>query len=83
MDEFTEYLEKNKIVTRNVFAGNLLRHPGYINIRSNFKVIGKMTESDIVMNDAFWIGVWPGIDKRRLVYMMHKINDFMVYNSDI
>jgi CDP-6-deoxy-D-xylo-4-hexulose-3-dehydrase len=82
-NEFTEYLEKNKIGTRNVFAGNLLRHPGYINIRSNFKVIGKMTESDIVMNDAFWIGVWPGIDKRRLVYMMHKINDFMVYNSDI
>jgi CDP-6-deoxy-D-xylo-4-hexulose-3-dehydrase len=68
-NELTEYLEENKIGTRNVFAGNLLRHPAYMKIRDNFEIMGEMKESDIIMNNAFWLGVWPGIDKERMDYM--------------
>lgn len=75
-NQFTEYLEKNKIGTRNVFAGNLLRHPGYIKIRDNLKIIGKMEGADIIMKNAFWLGVWPGIDKKRLNYIISILEHF-------
>lgn len=76
-NELTEYLEKNKIGTRNVFAGNLLRHPAYIKIRDNFKIVEEMKESDIIMNNAFWLGVWPGIDKERMDYIKKTIEKFI------
>lgn len=75
-NNLTEYLEKNKVGTRNVFAGNLLRHPAYLNLR-NKKVIGKQKNADIIMNNAFWIGVWPGIDKERATYMKQKLTCFL------
>ncbi|MDO8610954.1 MAG: DegT/DnrJ/EryC1/StrS family aminotransferase, partial [bacterium] len=76
-NELTEYLEKNKIGTRNVFAGNLLHHPAYLNRLSSFKLSGEMKESDLIMNNAFWIGVWPGIDKKRLLYIREIVNKFI------
>lgn len=76
-NEFTEYLEKNKIGTRNVFAGNLLHHPAYIKVRDSFRVVGEMKESDTIMNNAFWLGVWPGIDKERMDYMKNTIEKFI------
>jgi len=79
-NELTEYLEKNKIGTRNVFAGNLLRHPGYIKIRNDFKIIGEMKNSDVVMNNAFWLGVWPGIDIRRINYIKTIVKKFIETN---
>lgn len=75
-NELTQYLEKNKIGTRNVFAGNLLHHPAYIKIRDNFRIDGEMSNSDIVMNSAFWLGVWPGTDKERMIYMTKIIEKF-------
>ena len=76
-NELTEYLEKNKIGTRNVFAGNLLHHPAYIKNRDNFKIAGKMDVSDTIMNSAFWLGVWPGIDKKRIDYVKNTIEKFI------
>ena len=76
-NELTEYLEKNKIGTRNVFAGNLLHHPAYIKIRNNFRIIREMKESDIIMNNAFWLGVWPGIDKEKMDYVKKTIDKFI------
>jgi CDP-6-deoxy-D-xylo-4-hexulose-3-dehydrase len=76
-NELTEYLEKNKIGTRNVFAGNLLHHPGYVKIRDDFKIVGNMEKSDIIMNNAFWLGVWPGIDKVRMDYIKKTIGFFL------
>ena len=76
-NELTEYLEKNRIGTRNVFAGNLLHHPGYIKIRDKFKIVGKMDGSDIIMNNAFWLGVWPGLDKERMAYIKETISKFI------
>jgi CDP-6-deoxy-D-xylo-4-hexulose-3-dehydrase len=76
-NELTEYLEKNKIGTRNVFAGNLLRNPGYIAWKNKFRVMGEMKNADLVMNNAFWLGVWPGIDGPRREYIMKKVRKFL------
>lgn len=72
----TEYLEKNKIGTRNIFAGNLLRHPGYTKIDNNFRVVGGMKNSDVVMNSGFWLGVWPGINKEKIDFIKMVLENF-------
>jgi len=75
-NQLTEYLEKNQIGTRNVFSGNLLRHPAYISLRNKFKIVDEMKNADTIMNNAFWIGVYPGIDSKRLAYVKKKFLNF-------
>jgi len=76
-NQLTEYLEKNKIGTRNVFAGNLLKHPAYLKLKNKFKIIGDHKNADLVMNNAFWLGVWPGIDKEKINYMKKTLKKFL------
>jgi len=76
-NELTEYLEKNKIGTRNVFTGNLLRHPAYLKIKDQFRVVGTMKNADFIMNNAFWLGVWPGIDKTKMDYIKKILTTFL------
>lgn len=76
-NELTQYLEKNQIGTRNIFSGNLLRHPAYTKAKKEFKIIGQMENADIIMNNAFWLGVWPGIDKPRLNYIKKTVTNFL------
>lgn len=76
-NQLTEYLDKNKIGTRNVFAGNLLRHPAYLKLKDKFKIIGNHKNADLVMNNAFWLGVWPGIDKEKINYMKKTLKKFL------
>lgn len=76
-NELTEYLEKNNIGTRNIFSGNLLRHPAYSRLKNKIKVIGIHKNADIVMNNAFWIGVWPGIEDLHLEYIKETMNSFI------
>jgi CDP-6-deoxy-D-xylo-4-hexulose-3-dehydrase len=66
-DQLTRDLEANKIGTRLLFAGNLLRQPAYEGLE--YRVIGDMTGSDYVMNNVFWIGVYPGLTTEMLDYM--------------
>ena len=73
-NQLTEYLEENKIGTRNVFSGNLLRHPAYEKIK--YKTAGKIINADIVMNNAFWLGVYPGITDEMLNYIKKTIQKF-------
>ena len=75
--ELTEYLEQHKVGTRNVFSGNLLRHPAYTKLKKKIRVVGTHTNADIVMNNAFWIGVYPGIDAQRLAYMKQVFTEFI------
>jgi len=74
-NELTKYLEENKIGTRNIFSGNLLRHPAYLDLKSK-RVVGIMKNADIVMNQAFWIGVFPGIEKEQMDYVLKTLKSF-------
>lgn len=73
--ELVKFLDEKKIGTRNLFAGNLLKHPAYMNIKS--KKIGTMKNSDKIMNDGFWIGVYPGIDNVMLNYVQNSFSEFI------
>ena len=61
------YLEKNKIATRMLFGGNLTKQPAYENTK--YRVYGRLKNTDLVMNNLFWIGVYPGIKKPQLEYI--------------
>jgi CDP-6-deoxy-D-xylo-4-hexulose-3-dehydrase len=76
-NELVEYLENNKIGTRNVFTGNILHHPAYIKLKKKFKIIGEMKNADLVMNNALWFGVWPGIDIKRRNYIKNTMIKFI------
>ena len=72
------YLESNKIGTRLLFAGNALKQPAFTNNRGiEYRVIGDLKNTDKVMNDTFWIGVWPGISGEMVAYMLEQIRRFI------
>lgn len=73
-NQLVEYLEQNKIGTRLLFGGNLLKQPYMKN--QNFKIIGNLKNSDIVMNSTFWIGVYPGLEKEELNYVLEIFHKF-------
>ncbi|MEK7633224.1 MAG: lipopolysaccharide biosynthesis protein RfbH [Patescibacteria group bacterium] len=76
-NQLTEYLENNKIGTRNIFSGNLLRHPAYLKLKNKFKIIGNHKNADLIMNNAFWLGVWPGINDEMITYIKERIFNFL------
>ena len=80
-NQLTEYLEENKIGTRNIFSGNLLRHPAYCKIKKKFKIIGNHKNADLIMNNAFWLGVYPGIENQRINYIKKTIIKFINSHS--
>lgn len=73
--EIVNFLQKNRIETRSLFAANLLRHPAYLKIKR--RVVGELTNSDLIMNNGFWIGVYPGNDLRRLRFVESKFSEFL------
>ncbi len=75
-NDFVTYLDKNKIDTRMLFAGNMIRQPAFDNVR--YKVIGNLNNTDKVMNDTFWFGVYPGLDDNQLEYIFEKSKEFLV-----
>jgi CDP-6-deoxy-D-xylo-4-hexulose-3-dehydrase len=72
--ELLTYLDQNKIGTRLLFGGNLTRQP-YMQ-RRTYRTCGPLDVTDQVMKNTFWIGVYPGLDEQRLVYMVQKIEEF-------
>ena len=72
--DLVNFLQSNKIETRSLFSGNLLRHPAYINIKH--RVVGDLKNSDLIAKNGFWIGVYPGIDKKQLEYVVSKFDEF-------
>ncbi|WP_312420604.1 lipopolysaccharide biosynthesis protein RfbH [Anaerospora hongkongensis] len=79
-DEIVGYLEENKIQTRMLFAGNLLKHPCFDEMRTTgegYRVVGELISTDIIMNRTFWIGVYPGMNENMIQYMISKIREFL------
>ena len=73
-DHLVQYLNLKKIGTRLLFAGNLLKQPAYENI--NHKIVGDLKNSDKVMKYIFWIGVYPGIDDKKIDYMYRAFKEY-------
>jgi CDP-6-deoxy-D-xylo-4-hexulose-3-dehydrase len=69
------FLDSRKIGTRLLFAGNILKQPAYKDI--DFRVVGDLTNTDIIMKRSFWVGVYPGLTKAMLDYVIESIADFM------
>ena len=77
--DLTRHLEANKIQTRNLFAGNLMKHPAFDEMRQSgegYRAIGDLPVTDQIMNDTFWIGVYPGMTSEMLQYMAKTIHEF-------
>lgn len=73
--EIIKYLNDYRILTRLLFAGNLTKQPGYAN--REFRVVGNLKNTDKIMNDSFWLGVWPGLNEEHLDYVIEKFKDFL------
>ena len=73
-NDLVKYLNENKIGTRLLFSGNLTKQPYMKNI--NFKVYGNLTNTDLIMENTFWIGLYPGLSKEHLEYSVLKIKNF-------
>ena len=73
--DLVRFLEANKIETRSLFAGNLLRHPAFVDIPH--RVVGGLANTDAVMHGTFFIGVYPGLDQPRLDHMASTFTRFM------
>lgn len=74
------YLESKKIQTRNLFAGNLLKHPAFDEMKQSgegYRVVDTLECTDFVMNNTLWIGVYPGMTGQMLTYMTEAIKEFV------
>ena len=76
--DLLNYLDQNKVGTRLLFAGNLTRQPYMIG--RNFRVSGDLTNTDLVMNNSFWVGVYPGLSQEMLSFIADKIENFFGVN---
>ena len=69
-----EYLEDHKIATRMLFGGNLTKQPAYKDVK--YRIAGSLKNTDLIMNNLFWIGVYPGLKKEQLSYVVKTFKDF-------
>lgn len=78
-DDMVSYLEEKGIQTRPLFAGNIIRHPCFDELRNGgtgYRVEGSLINTDRVMRDSFWIGVYPGMTYDKIRYMIDTINGY-------
>ncbi|MDD3886004.1 MAG: lipopolysaccharide biosynthesis protein RfbH [Victivallaceae bacterium] len=77
-NDLVKYLESKNIQTRNLFAGNLTKHPCFESLTegSDYRISGELKNTDNIMNNAFWIGLFPGMGEAKLDYMIATIKEF-------
>jgi CDP-6-deoxy-D-xylo-4-hexulose-3-dehydrase len=74
-EDLLRFLDSRKIGTRLMFAGNIMKQPAYRNV--DFRVVGDLTNTDIVMRRTFWVGVYPGLTEPMLDYIADSIVEFV------
>lgn len=74
-NELIQHLEANQVATRLLFSGNITRQPAYQNV--NYRIVGNLTNTDTVMNQTFWIGVYPRITPTMIAYVLTVFADFL------
>lgn len=74
-NELVQFLEANQVATRLLFSGNITRQPAFQNI--NYRVVGDLTQTDLVMNHTFWIGVYPRITPEMIDYVLNVFARFL------
>jgi len=79
-EQIVAYLERKGIQTRMLFAGNLIKHPCFDEMRASgkgYRVVSTLANTDLIMRDTFWIGVYPGMNDAMLEYMLSTIREFI------
>jgi len=77
-NELIKFLDEAKIGTRLLFAGNLTRQPYFEHV--NYRISGELTNTDRIMNQTFWIGIYPGLTKEHLDYVISKFEEIFGLN---
>ena len=78
-EDTIDYLESKGIQTRMLFAGNMIKHPCFDEMRSTgkgFRIVGGLKNTDLIMNQTFWVGVYPGMTDGMLDYMVKVMKEF-------
>ena len=75
-EDLLRFLDSRKIGTRLLFAGNITKQPAYKNV--DFRVVGDLKNTDVVMTRSFWVGVYPGLTTPMMDYVISSISDFMI-----
>jgi len=84
-DDIVKHLELANIQTRMLFAGNLVKHPCFDEMREQgrgYRVVGELKNTDRIMNNTFWIGVYPGMSEEKLAYIVDQIGSFILSYAD-
>ena len=71
-NQVVQYVEDHGVQTRMLFAGNLIKHPCFDEMRASkegYRVVGELKNTDRIMNDTFWVGVYPGMTDEMIDYM--------------
>ncbi|MDC0173876.1 DegT/DnrJ/EryC1/StrS family aminotransferase [Nitrosopumilus sp.] len=74
-NELTQFLSENGVDTRPIFAGNMTKQPYFQNLK--YRKNEELKNTDVVMNNSFWIGVYPGLDEKMLEYTVKTIEKFV------
>ena len=80
-NDVTRYIEEHNIQTRLLFSGNIIKHPCFDQIRGTdaYRVIGDLSVTDFIMNNTFWVGVYPGMTDDKIDYMAKIIKESIYY----
>ena len=82
-NELSEHLEKAGVQTRNLFAGNMIKHPLFAELKLgvDYKISGELKNTDKIMNDSFWVGVYPGMSDEKIEYIIKTVRGFISTKS--
>lgn len=76
-EDLLRFLNGKKIGTRLLFAGNVAKQPYFLNYKVKHKIVGSLENTDYIMRNTFWIGVYPGIDRKMIEYIIESFEEFI------